>query len=303
MRLPFYASLWLLTSCSLVSPSADSGIRVLGVAQDGGRPQLGCTKTCCTDSQEPKRVVALQVAYAGHWVLVDATPDMAAQIRETGSLPSAIVLTHAHIGHYTGLIHLGREVMSADHMPVWCSARMASFLRDNGPWSQLVELGNIELHVFKDEVAFTPIPGIIFRPYSVPHREEFSDTFGFSIEVNGFKTLFIPDIDAWQPWGQLERLASVHDVAILDATFFDDSELPGRDMSVIPHPRVPSTMALLRPLVHRKALRVLFTHLNHTNPLWVKDSEEAILVRSQGFEIAQRGMWITGASLRGQKQP
>lgn len=235
--------------------------------------------------------------------MIDATPDFALQVQEVGLLPDSIVLTHAHIGHYTGLMQLGREVMGADHLPVWCSARMASFLRENGPWSQLVSLGNIELHEFQDEVAFSPIEGVVMQPFAVPHRDEYSDTFGFSIEVDGIKTLYIPDIDAWEPWGRLPHLASQHDFALLDATFFDDYELPGRDMSLIPHPRVVETMTLLQSAVQLKQVRVLFTHLNHTNPLWVEDSIQSKRTRSNGFEVARRGMWITRDSLPVQKPP
>lgn len=225
--------------------------------------------------------------------MIDATPDFALQVQEVGHLPNGIVLTHAHIGHYTGLMQLGHEVMGADQVPVWCSPRMASFLRENGPWSQLVSLGNIELHEFQDDVAFSPIEGVTLRPFAVPHRDEYSDTFGFSIEVDGVRTLFIPDIDAWEPWGRLRELAEHHDVALLDATFFDDHELPGRDMSLIPHPRVVETMSILRPEVHRKLIRVLFTHLNHTNPLWVEDSAASAMTRASGFEVARQGLWIT----------
>ena len=56
-----------------------------------------------------------------------------------------ILLTHAHIGHYTGLMYLGREVMGANSVPVYAMPRMEAFLRTNGPWSQLVYLHNIQL--------------------------------------------------------------------------------------------------------------------------------------------------------------
>lgn len=242
---------------------------------------------------EHQDVASLAVVNGSKWVMIDATPDFAQQVMQVGHMPAAIVLTHAHIGHYTGLMQLGREVMGADHVPVWCSARMANFLRENAPWDQLVALGNIELHEFQDQIEFSPIDGIALLPHAVPHRDEYSDTFGFSIEVDGIKTLYIPDIDAWEPWGQLQSLALEHDAALLDATFFDDHELPGRDMSLIPHPRVAETMQLLGPLVHRKEVRVIFTHLNHTNPLWINDSEESNRTRRRGFEVAYRGMWIT----------
>ncbi|MHC4822999.1 MAG: MBL fold metallo-hydrolase [Planctomycetota bacterium] len=274
--------------------SEGSGVLVLGVAQDGGRPQLGCSKDCCSrlSAADAEPVASLAVFGESEWVLIDATPDLTEQIAAAGSMPSAIVLTHAHIGHYLGLAHLGREVMGAERVPVWCSERMASFLRSNGPWSQLVELGNIELMVFEDEVAFSPLAGVTIRPLAVPHRDEYSDTFGFSISVRGAGVLYIPDIDSWEAWGSLVETAAQHDVALLDATFFDDSELPGRDMSEIPHPRVPETMSLLAPLVESGELRVWFTHLNHTNPLWDRGSKQAQALGEAGFDVARVGMWV-----------
>lgn len=270
----------------------EGAVLVLGVAQDGGRPQLACERDCCRNIVDPEPAASLAVFGKEDWVLVDATPDMPQQISMVGRMPSAIVLTHAHIGHYLGLAHLGREVMGADHIPVWCSPRMAGFLRSHGPWSQLVELGNIVLKEFEGGFAFSPTPGVAITPFAVPHRDEFSDTFGFSISVRGTGVLYIPDIDSWDAWGELVEVARLHDVALLDATFFDDSELPGRDMSEIPHPRVQETMELLAPLVKSDGLRVWFTHLNHTNPLWDGDSAEARAVDEAGFGVARRGMWV-----------
>jgi pyrroloquinoline quinone biosynthesis protein B len=290
--------LGLALSCSsapsTLQESGGSGVLVLGVAQDGGRPQLGCRKACCADlpAANAEPVASLAVFGESSWALLDATPDLPEQIAAVGSLPAAIVLTHAHIGHYLGLAHLGREVMGADHVPVWCSERMASFLRSSGPWSQLVEVGNIELMVFEDGVAFSPLAGVTITPLAVPHRDEYSDTFGFSISVHGAGVLYIPDIDGWEEWGELPKVAAQHDVALLDATFFEDGELPGRDMSDIPHPRVPETMKLLAPLVESGELRVWFTHLNHTNPLWRQDSVEAQRVVKAGFGVAELGMWV-----------
>ncbi|MBC8369064.1 MAG: pyrroloquinoline quinone biosynthesis protein PqqB [Planctomycetes bacterium] len=268
-------------------------IEILGVAQDGGRPHLNCEKSCCANVDDEKLVAALAVHGADEqWVLIDASPDMAQQIRNVGSMPSAIVLTHAHIGHYTGLTHLGREVMSADNLAVWCSASMADFLRANGPWSQLVELQNIRLYEFKSGGAFSPIPGVKMIPLKVPHRDEYSDTHGFSISMNSRRTLYIPDIDSWSAWGDLATFARAHENLIIDATFYDDDELGGRDMSMIPHPRVKESLEILAPIIRDTGLRVIFTHLNHTNPLWNVGSVAYENVSSQHAEVAKRGLIV-----------
>ena len=254
---------------------------------------MACEKSCCAELNEKNLVASLAVhGNDGEWLLIDATPDMAEQIRDAGSMPAAIVLTHAHIGHYTGLTHLGREVMAADKLPVWCSASMASFLRDNGPWSQLVELQNIELHEFNSGIVFSPIANVKITPLKVPHRDEYSDTHGFSISIKGRRTLYIPDIDSWSAWGDLLASARAHETVIIDATFYDDYELGNRDMSMIPHPRVKESLELLAPIIHDKELRVIFSHLNHTNPLWNKDSPAYKNVIGQYAEVAERGLIV-----------
>lgn len=277
-----------------LSPSAaptPGSIQVLGVAQDGGRPQLGCSKNCCRglSAQISHRVASLAVVGESDWVLIDATPDIAAQIQDIGTMPKAIVLTHAHIGHYLGLAQLGHEVMGADGVAVWCSERMAEFLRTQGPWSQLVDLGNIELHVFTPKEAFTPVAGVSMRALPVPHRDEFSDTHGFSIAHGPSRSLYIPDIDRWEDWAAFAQEAGAHDFALIDATFFDDQELPGRDMSQIPHPRVGDSMSRWEPYV-KQGLQVYFLHLNHTNPLWDSQSPAYHEVQSRGYQVAHRGL-------------
>ena len=76
------------------------------------------------------------------------------------------------------------------------------------------------------------------------------------------------------------------DYALLDATFFGAGELPGRDMSKIPHPLVTATMVALADLGPEQRKKVWFIHMNHTNPLLDPQSKEALLVRAAGYNIA-----------------
>lgn len=271
----------------------EGAIEILGVAQDGGRPQLGCVKDCCIGMkpEDAEPVASLAVMGEQGWLLVDATPDLPEQVRAVGSLPDAIVLTHAHIGHYLGLAFLGREALGAQGLPVWCSARMAEYLKGHGPWSQLVELGNIELQVFTADLPFEPVPGVRCVAKAVPHRDEFSDTYGFSFTTSVTRAFYLPDIDAWDAWPAFAEVAASHEVLLLDGTFHDDGELPGRDMRLIPHPRVPDTMARLQAAVDA-GLQVWFVHLNHTNPLWDPASAESREVIRRGFGVARRGQRI-----------
>jgi pyrroloquinoline quinone biosynthesis protein B len=222
------------------------------------------------------------------WVLVDATPDMVAQIQDVGSMPKAILLTHAHMGHYIGLAQLGREAMSANNMNVWCSESMASYLKNNGPWSQLVELNNIKLNIFSPNEPFEIIKGVKTIAHPVPHRKEFSDTHAFELEVNNQKALYVPDIDSWEEWPEFLNIAEQQDFLLIDATFYDNNELGNRDMSQIPHPRVTESMDLLEPIVKSSDIQVYFIHINHTNPILDKSSNAYKEVKMRGFNVSKK---------------
>ncbi|MEM6810372.1 MAG: MBL fold metallo-hydrolase [Pseudomonadota bacterium] len=235
--------------------------------------------------------------------LFEATPHLTAQLQRLDSMaPSAapglgidgIFITHAHIGHYAGLMFLGREAAGAREVPVWVMPRLANYLRRNGPWSQLVALENIQITELAQGTTKTLAGGITVTPQLVPHRDEFSETVAFVVRTNGQSFLFVPDIDSWDTWEEdydtaLEDVIASVDYAFLDATFFDDNELPGRDMSKIPHPRVAATMQRLQHLPDAARSRVHFIHYNHSNPIRDPASAATQHVLDRGFSIAREG--------------
>ncbi len=248
---------------------------LLGTAQDGGMPHAGCGCDNCRRARAAPelraRVVSLGVidrSSARCW-LVDATPDFPEQLAALeDTAPSCrlagILLTHAHIGHYTGLVHLGREVMNAQRIPVYVSRRMADFVRANAPWSQLVEHGNIELRTFVAGERLALAEDLWWRPLGVPHRDEIGDTVAVVVESSRRRLFYCPDIDAWDLWDtDVRAFLEEVDVALLDGTFFCADELPQRDLSQIPHPFVGDTVARLRG----SRCDIAFVHLNHSNPL------------------------------------
>ena len=276
---------------------------VLGNVQDGGAPHIGCGRPCCRNlflrPRSEQRVVSLGLISRA-WeetVLFEATPDLPSQwasLAERSGVPqpSEIFLTHAHMGHYTGLMHLGREALGAEGVRVRAMPRMAEFLANNGPWSQLVELGNIDVFPLQDDRAVSVLHDeVTVTPLRVPHRDEFSETVGYRIVGPKRSALFIPDIDKWSTWDHslTQELASV-DFAFVDATFYDAAEVNHRDMSEIPHPFAVETMATLEYLPLTERSKVHFIHLNHTNPLLDPDSESSREVESKGFRVAREGM-------------
>jgi pyrroloquinoline quinone biosynthesis protein B len=306
-----FIMLLLITACTdarkkiQVPPSGipiEAFLLVLGTAQDAGYPQADCKKQCCQavwNGHQKKRKVsclALVDPKTNQFWIFDATPDFKEQLYDAQQYASGlagIFLTHAHIGHYTGLMHLGREAMGAKNVPVYSMPRMKNFLENNGPWSQLVELNNITLQPLSPDSIIELTPSIQVMPFLVPHRDEFSETVGFQIKFNEKSALFIPDIDKWEKWNRdIAKLIQSVDVAFLDGTFYENGELPGRDMNEIPHPFVEESMALLEGLPAEEKAKVRFIHFNHTNPLLQEGSKAQQDLRAKGFGFAVEGMVV-----------
>jgi len=293
---------FLFTSFQL--PSKNPFIVVLGVTQDAGYPQIGCDKECCKkywDKKIAKQKISCLALFDPStnqkWIF-DATPDLTEQLHEADELQkgnlSGIFLTHAHIGHYTGLMYLGREALNAKEIPVYVMPRMHDYLKNNGPWSQLVHLNNIKLQKLKADSSIKLTDKISVTPILVPHRDEFSETVGYSIKTKNNTVLFIPDIDKWQKWdSDIKQMIKLHDYLFLDGTFYKGGEIAGRNMSEVPHPFVQESMELFKDMSSTEKQKIWFTHFNHTNPLIDKTSNEYKEVKSKGFNVAVEGSRIT----------
>ncbi|MBS1793495.1 MAG: pyrroloquinoline quinone biosynthesis protein PqqB [Acidobacteria bacterium] len=275
---------------------------VLGVAQDAGVPQIGCESPFCQrawkDASLRRRVASLALvdpAAKKRW-LFDATPDFPAQFETlkevTGDYSNGlagIFLTHAHIGHYTGLMYLGRESMNAREIKVYAMPRMKSMLETNAPWSQLVGLKNIALEPLAENRGVELGDGLVIEAARVPHRDEFSETVGYWIGSGRKSLAYVPDIDKWQKWElPLDEVVRSNDYVLIDGTFYADGEI-ARPMSEVPHPFVTETMSLLKDLPPDERTKVFFIHFNHTNPLVQGDREKIREVEKNGFHIAFEG--------------
>ena len=286
------------------SPTDTPYIVVLGIGQDGGAPQAGShLDPRWTDQPNAHLATSLGLVdpMTNQRWMFEATPDFRKQWyaldtragRREKRVPDGIFLTHAHMGHYTGLMFLGHESIGAQGVPVYAMPNMSSYLKENGPWSQLVNYGNIILSPLRENVGVTLSPNVEVRPFKVPHRQEFSEVVGYIISSQNKRIGFIPDIDSWEEWdasgpGLIGFLDSV-DLAFVDATFYADGELPGRDMSGIPHPYITHTMARLADFPAETRSKVVFIHLNHTNPALYPEGPEAQSIRDAGFRVATPG--------------
>ena len=290
---------FLIISISVNSQS--EYIYILGNTQDAGLPHIGCQHPFCEDNfnvYEEHYTTSIAVVNSDlkKYILFEATPDITFQLNNLKRnifdeflLPESIYITHAHIGHYTGLMYFGREALGAKDLMVKVLPRMSNFLQNNGPWSQLVDINNIKIKEINFGLSTKELANIEITPVKVPHRDEYSETAGYIIKGKNKKALFIPDIDKWEKWDRdLSQLAKEFDFLLIDATFYDSKEI-NRDIREIPHPLVTETIELLSGLSIENRNKVYFIHMNHTNMMLDPDSELSRLVLSKGFNIARLG--------------
>jgi pyrroloquinoline quinone biosynthesis protein B len=279
---------------------------VLGIAQDGGYPQAGTKQHAAwEDSSLSRRVTCIAIvdpASGERWML-DVTPDFKAQLRHLDELAphpdtpglAGLFPTHAHTGHYTGLLHLGHEMMGADGAPVFALPRMRAFLESNLPWRDLVERRNISLRPLSAGVELQLNDRLRLVPLLVPHRDEYSETAAFRIEGPGRSLLYLPDIDKWERWdeqagaGEIERQIAAVDVAYIDGTFYGDGEIPDRSMADIPHPFIAESLERFASLPATERRKIRFIHLNRSNPALEPSSEIRTLIVAAGFGLAEEG--------------
>ena len=275
---------------------------ILGTVQDAGSPHIACKKECCialfVDPDANRKVVSLGLLDAENekTYLFEATPDISEQLKNlkrkapfiANEIPNGIFISHAHIGHYTGLMYLGKEATNAKNALVYAMPKLKTFLEANGPWGQLVSNKNIALEEIHHNEEINLSPNLKVMPIRVPHRDEYSETVGFRIIGPNKSVLFIPDIDKWEKWETsiVEAIMDV-DYALIDATFYDAAEINNRDISEIPHPFVIETMELFKNQPEAIRNKIHFIHLNHTNPLLNPESKQSKEVLAKGFHIAR----------------
>jgi len=277
-------------------------ITILGTAQDGGFPHIGCQKKCCDDFYKgisPKqKVVSLGLIdrKAQQKFLFEATPDISTQLADlennhlkTNTIINGVFITHAHIGHYAGLLYFGKEALGKKDTRVYAMPKMKGFLENNGPWSQLVTDQNIVFSNLKKDTVIQLNHSLKVTPFLVPHRDEFSETVGYKIEGKNKSALFIPDINKWSLWEKniVDEVKKV-DYAFLDATFFKEGEI-NRPMSEVPHPFIVETVDLFKNESLTTKNKVIFIHFNHTNPALQPNSKERNELTLLGYKFATEG--------------
>jgi pyrroloquinoline quinone biosynthesis protein B len=277
---------------------------MLGTAQDGGLPHVGCTCPTCTSAREgniPRRFApsaAIVDPETGRAWLIDASPDMPHQLevvrdalggaRGSGIPLTGILITHVHMGHYWGLGHLGKEGMMPKGLAVIAPPGVARFLKATSPFKEMVEWGAIVVRSVLPGDTVRLADGLAVTPEGVPHREDFSDTVAWVVEGPRERLIYAPDMDHLDD-GFVDLVGTM-DMAIVDGTFYYADEIPGA-MGTVPHPPVETSMVRFQRALEG-GTRIAFTHLNHTNPLCDPRSGEFKDLVSQGYGVVLDGFAV-----------
>ena len=280
-------------------PTYMTELVLLGIAQDGGRPQAGCSKPCCIGLEPNKHSFPTSLGIIGQDKLhiIDVTRSLGNQLQYLDNrVPDEVWLTHAHIGHIDGLGLFGRETMNVKGAKLHVSKRMLELINQTPHWQIMIEQGVFSI----DEISngeSRQKAGFSITPILVPHRGELSDTHAFILRGENKSLLYLPDHDSWDETLSLygmntirEWLASLNvDIALLDGTFWSYDELSERSQQVVPHPPIKQTIDMLG-YKQQGDPDIIFFHLNHTNPVYDEWSEEHTKVVEMGWSIAKQGM-------------
>ena len=274
-------------------------LTVLGIAQDGGRPQPGCQRPCCQDlsAVDYRSPVSLGIKTKnGTTILIEATRDLGRQLITFGE-PNIdhLFLTHAHLGHVDGLGLFGRETMSARGIPLHSSPSMQNLIKSTPAWALLLEQGVFEL----TEIGRVKIDDVVIESIAIPHRAELSDMHAFVLRGKEHSVLFLPDHDSWDQTLAAHSASSIREWlkeievthALLDGTFWSGDELQGRDMSVVPHPTIQDSLSRLGERQSGDP-EIYFTHFNHTNPVYREGGSEYQKIIQLGWKVSTEGQRI-----------
>ena len=277
-------------------------VTVLGIAQDGGHPQPGCLRACCANITEPHYPVSLGIRSSeGTNLLIEATRHLGDQFTLWGQTKvDHLLLTHAHFGHVDGLGLFGRETLAAQGIELHVSDDMYHLVDQTPQWNLMVQQGVFDIRTFTaGDVVFNQ-GNLSVEAVRIPHRDELSDMHAFIIRGPNKSLLFLPDHDTWDETLTVHNSTSIRewlskmnvDIALIDGTFWSEDELGGRNQAHVPHPPVLQTLKMLGEKIDGDP-EILFTHLNHTNPLYNQQSREWSEVEKLGWSVAYQGQRFT----------
>jgi pyrroloquinoline quinone biosynthesis protein B len=290
---------------------------VLGSAAGGAFPQWNCRCPVCALAWagdfrvHPRTQTSIAISSGdGRWTLINASPDLSAQIRATPALQprgplrsspiDAVVLTGAEIDQITGLLSLRESTpftlyaTPASHAAVAANAMFGAMTsmarRAVNPGERFTLAGGVEATLFM-------VPGKLplYLEGEAPEIEtESAANVGVELHRDGARLVFVPGAAA-VTGSMRERIARA-DVVLFDGTLFVDDEMirvgtgqkTGRRMGHMP---IDGEGGSLRALDALSARRI-FIHINNTNPILIDGSAQRQKVEAAGWQVAEDGMEI-----------
>jgi pyrroloquinoline quinone biosynthesis protein B len=292
---------------------------VLGAAAGGGYPQWNCRCEVCRLGwdRDPRVKASTQASLAvssdgQHWVLLNASPDLSAQVKATPALHpgvelrstpiSAVVLTGAEVDQVAGLLCL-RERQS---FTLYATHETLGVLSAN-PIFDVLAPGVVVRRAVQTDAPFALPGGLHVELFGVPGKlplylegdaPEIGTISGATVGVEfraGTKRLVcVPGAAAVTP--ALKARLTRADLVLFDGTLFTDDEMiragtgvkTGRRMGHMPIVGNDGSLAALADIGARR----VFIHINNTNPIRVAGSLERQQVEAADWKIAEDGMEI-----------
>ncbi|OLL70881.1 Coenzyme PQQ synthesis protein B [Pseudonocardia sp. Ae168_Ps1] len=291
-------------------------VRILGSAAGGGFPQWNCGCPGCravrdgTRPATPRTQSSIAVSPDGErWWLVNASPDVRTQLADTPALHptgdrasplQGVLLTDAEIDHTLGLVLL-RE---GSGVHVHATAASERTLRAG--------TGLLDTLEKFCPVHWTPVVpgtghdlgGLVYRAFDVPTAKH--DRFGtggdsagrvvgyrFTDTASGRSAVYLPGVQQLTP-AVLGELAGA-DVLLIDGTTWHDDEmirlgLASKTAHDMGHLHVGGPGGSLDVLSRLGLPRVVYVHVNNTNPILLDDSDERAEVEKAGFTVGTDGL-------------
>ncbi len=272
---------------------------LLGIAQDGGRPQAGCNEACCIglSPTEHSYPTSLGIVDKERLHIIDVTRHLPNQLQFLENrIPTDVWLTHAHFGHVDGLGLFGKETMNARSVNLHASSKMIHLINSTPQWKIMLDQGvfiptEITSNQTRTNAEFT------MTPLLVPHRNELSDMHAFILRGAKKSLLYLPDHDTWLETLAMHKSDNIRqwfndlsiDIALIDGTFWSSDELQSRNQENVPHPPIKQTLNMLG-YKQQGDPDIIFFHFNHTNPVYDEWSDEHAQVVEMGWKIGKQGM-------------
>ena len=300
-------------------------IRVLGSAAGGGFPQWNCNCPNCSGVRQGSinaqmRTQSSIIVGNGSpdWALINASPDVLTQIKQTPVLQparqmrdsgiAAVVLMDAQVDHVTGLMML-RERNSP--LPIYATQQVFDDLTTGLPLVKtLSHYCTVEQRLIspaQENFSIPELTGIAFKPITLsskappysPHRHDPhpGDNIGLLITdmTSGKKAFYAPGLGVIEP--QVEQAMRQADVLLVDGTFWTDDEMIGMGLSSkraidMGHLAQSGPGGMIEALAAYSTKRRILIHINNTNPILREDSPQALQLKALGIEVAYDGMHI-----------